>query len=75
MSRQEPILEVMDLVKYYGSQGSITKALRGTSMAASRGEFVGVMGPPGLASRACIKRPLAPIQRKGLFAACYASLG
>lgn len=47
MSQQEPILEVTDLVKYYGSQGSITKALRGISMTVARGEFVGVMGPSG----------------------------
>lgn len=43
----EPILEVEDLVKYYGAHGSITKALRGISMTIHQGEFVGVMGPSG----------------------------
>jgi putative ABC transport system ATP-binding protein len=47
MASREPILEVEDLVKYYGAQGSITKALRGISMTIYNGEFVGVMGPSG----------------------------
>lgn len=47
MDHQVPILEVEDLAKFYGSQGSITKALRGISMTIARGEFVGVMGPSG----------------------------
>lgn len=47
MAHREPILEVEDLVKYYGAQGSITKALRGISMTIYKGEFVGVMGPSG----------------------------
>lgn len=47
MAHREPILEVEDLVKYYGTQGSITKALRGISMTICKGEFVGVMGPSG----------------------------
>lgn len=47
MVHSEPILEVAELVKYYGSQGSITKALRGISMTMNKGEFVGVMGPSG----------------------------
>lgn len=47
MAHQDPILEVEDLVKYFGAQGSITKALRGISMTIRKGEFVGVMGPSG----------------------------
>lgn len=47
MTEREPILVVEDLVKYYGAQGSITKALRGISMRIEQGEFVGVMGPSG----------------------------
>lgn len=44
---KEPILEVEDLVKYYGASGNVTKALRGISMTIHKGEFVGVMGPSG----------------------------
>ncbi len=47
MNDSGPILEVEDLVKYYGAQGSITKALQGISMSIYKGEFVGVMGPSG----------------------------
>jgi putative ABC transport system ATP-binding protein len=47
MAHREPILEVEDLVKYYGAQGSMTKALQGISMTIAEGEFVGVMGPSG----------------------------
>jgi len=47
MTQQEPILQVEDLVKYYGAKGSITKALRSVSLTINRGEFVGVMGPSG----------------------------
>lgn len=43
----EPILQVEELVKYYGAKGSITKVLRGISMTVGKGEFVGVMGPSG----------------------------
>ena len=47
MKDAERIVEVEDLVKYYGTQGSITKALQGISMTIHKGEFVGVMGPSG----------------------------
>lgn len=47
MNDSGPILEVVDLVKYYGTQGSVTKALQGISMSIHKGEFVGVMGPSG----------------------------
>lgn len=47
MAAAERVLEVVDLVKEYGSLGSVTRALKGITMAISKGEFVGVMGPSG----------------------------
>lgn len=47
MAQAPPILEVTDLVKYYGRGGAVTKALRGISLTVRAGEFTGVMGPSG----------------------------
>lgn len=41
------VLEVMDLQKYYGSKGNLTKALDGISFSVNQGEFVGIMGASG----------------------------
>lgn len=41
------ILEVKDLEKYYGSKGTITKAVDGLSFKIEAGEFVGIMGASG----------------------------
>lgn len=47
MALPEAILQVEDLVKYYGDRGNVTKALQGISFRIRKGEFVGVMGPSG----------------------------
>jgi len=47
MALSEAVLQVEDLVKYYGERGNVTKALRGISFSIRKGEFVGVMGPSG----------------------------
>lgn len=47
MALPEAILQVEDLVKYYGDRGNVTKALQGISFSVRKGEFVGVMGPSG----------------------------
>ncbi|CEN78601.1 ABC transporter ATP-binding protein [Paraclostridium sordellii] len=41
------ILKIRKLEKYYGSKGSIVKAIDGISFSVSKGEFIGVMGPSG----------------------------
>ena len=38
------VLKVDNLEKYYGSKGSITKAVDGVSFEVTKGEFVGIMG-------------------------------
>ena len=42
-----PILQVQDIQKYYGSRGSVTKAIDHISFAVERGEFLGIMGASG----------------------------
>ena len=41
------VLEVANLQKYYGSKGSLTKALNDVSFSVESGEFVGIMGASG----------------------------
>ena len=41
------ILKVKNIEKYYGSKGSITKAINNISFTVGEGEFVGIMGPSG----------------------------
>lgn len=42
-----PILQTIDLKKYYGEQPNITKALDGISLSIEAGEFVAVVGTSG----------------------------
>ena len=41
------ILEIDSLKKYYGKQGSRTKALDGITLQVMEGEFLGIMGSSG----------------------------
>lgn len=41
------VLEVINLQKFYGSKGNLTKALRDVSFSVDGGEFVGIMGASG----------------------------
>ncbi|WP_418223489.1 ABC transporter ATP-binding protein [Clostridium isatidis] len=41
------VLKVLNIEKYYGKKGNITKALNNISFTVNEGEFVGVMGPSG----------------------------
>ncbi|QIK69775.1 ABC transporter ATP-binding protein [Erysipelothrix sp. HDW6C] len=41
------VLDVIDIEKYYGKRGNITKALDGVSFTVETGEFIGIMGPSG----------------------------
>lgn len=41
------VLEVINVEKYYGEKGNITKALDDISFSASEGEFIGIMGASG----------------------------
>lgn len=43
----EPILTVSHLQKYYGSRGSVTRAIDDLSFSVEQGEFVGIMGASG----------------------------
>lgn len=43
----EPILNCVNVEKYYGNKGSITKALDGISFSAAKGEYLGIMGASG----------------------------
>lgn len=43
----KPILEVVNIEKYYGGKTSVTKALNDISFTVHEGEFIGVMGPSG----------------------------
>ena len=43
----DPILRVEDIQKYYGSRGSLTKAVDHISFTVEKGEFLGIMGPSG----------------------------
>ncbi|MDR2672137.1 MAG: ABC transporter ATP-binding protein [Coriobacteriales bacterium] len=41
------ILQTVNIVKYYGNKGNITKALTGISFDVEKGEYIGVMGASG----------------------------
>ena len=41
------ILNVSQVEKYFGSQGSVTRALDNISFRVEKGEFLGIMGPSG----------------------------
>ena len=43
----EPVLRVRNVEKYYGSRGTVTKAVDDVSFTVEKGEFVGVMGASG----------------------------
>lgn len=43
----KPILETIDLVKYYGSGSSVVKAIDHTDLAIRRGEFTAIVGRSG----------------------------
>lgn len=43
----KPILETIDLVKYYGSGSSVVKAIDHTDLAIRRGEFTAIVGRIG----------------------------
>lgn len=45
--KMEPILEVKNVEKYYGSKANLTKALNDISFTVDKGEFVGIMGASG----------------------------
>lgn len=41
------LLELKSIQKYYGTKGSITRAVNGISFSVSEGEFIGIMGASG----------------------------
>ena len=43
----ETVLSVVNLEKYYGKHGSLTKAIDGVSFEVGKGEYVGIMGASG----------------------------
>ena len=43
----EPILRLEHIQKYYGNQGTITKAIQDISFSVETGEFLGIMGASG----------------------------
>lgn len=47
MNRQIPLLCVEHIEKYYGNQGTVTKALNQVSFRVQHGEFVSIMGASG----------------------------
>ncbi len=45
--RSEPLIEVVDLARYYDMAGTIIKALDGVDLEFYRGEYVSIVGPSG----------------------------
>jgi len=43
----KPILQVQNVQKYYGQDGSVTKAVNNISFTVAEGEFIGIMGASG----------------------------
>lgn len=47
------LLEIKNVIKYYGSGDAVSKALNGVSFTMEQGEFTAIMGASG--SGACVK--------------------
>ncbi|MCD6480303.1 ABC transporter ATP-binding protein [Candidatus Bathyarchaeota archaeon] len=45
--KSEPLIEVVDLARYYEMAGTIIKALDGVNLEFYRGEYVSIVGPSG----------------------------
>jgi len=45
--RSEPLIEVVDLARYYEMAGTVIKALDGVTLEFYRGEYVSIVGPSG----------------------------
>jgi len=43
----ENVLKVVNIEKYYGGKGNVTKAIDNISFEVEKGEFIGIMGPSG----------------------------
>ncbi|WP_346885569.1 ABC transporter ATP-binding protein [Clostridium sp. UBA4395] len=43
----ENVLKVVNIEKYYGGKGNVTKAIDNISFEVDKGEFLGIMGPSG----------------------------
>lgn len=53
INRPKPLLCVEHIKKYYGNQGSVTKALNQVSFYVQHGEFVCIMGASGSGKPPC----------------------
>lgn len=56
------ILQVNDVIKYYGSPSVVTKALSGISFHVQEGEFIAIMGPSG-SGKSTLLNVIATIDR------------
>ncbi|MFA9464692.1 MAG: ABC transporter ATP-binding protein [Velocimicrobium sp.] len=63
----QKILEVQSLLKYYGKQNNVTKALNGLSFQVVDGEYIGIMGSSGSGKTTllnCIATTIRPTEGK-----------